>query len=114
MSALHWFTPRAPLDRLINSDDDELTARRVDFLFYHPASAPLFIELDGEEHLETEASDTLRDARLQQNGILVIRVPNSELHLGDGESLNKVKGLITNALEKIAPLRFHLSITRSN
>ena len=69
VSALHWFTPQAPLDRLINSDDDELTARRVDFLFYHPASAPLVIELDGEEHFETEASDTLRDARLQQNGI---------------------------------------------
>ena len=103
VSALHWFTPQAPLDRLINSDDDELTARRVDFLFYHPASAPLVIELDGEEHLETEASDTLRDARLQQNGILAIRVPNSELHLGDGESLNKVKGLIANALEKITP-----------
>ena len=103
VSSLHWFTPQAPLDRLINTDDDELTARRVDFLFYHPASAPLVIELDGEEHLETEASDTLRDARLEQNGISVVRIQNEELHLGDGENLKKAKSLIANALDKITP-----------
>ena len=33
--ALHWFAPQAPLDRLIDASNDEFSARRVDFLFYH-------------------------------------------------------------------------------
>ena len=42
----HWFTPQAPLDKLLESGGmgDGSGARRVDFLFNHPGGLPLAIE----------------------------------------------------------------------
>ena len=100
LDALHWFIPQAPLDRLIDATNDEFSARRVDFLFYHPASQPIAIELDGEEHLESKQSDDLRNNKLIANGISVVRIKNEELESGDGENLNHLKTLISSSLQK--------------
>lgn len=97
--ALHWFIPQAPLDRLIDAAGDEFSARRVDFLFYHPSSQPIVIELDGEEHIESKQSDDIRDKKLASNGVFVVRIKNEELVSGDGENLNHLKSLISNSLE---------------
>lgn len=102
LNAIHWFIPQAPLDRLIDAGEDDLGARRVDFLFYHPVAQPIVIELDGEEHLESEDSDARRDGELQSRGITVIRITNDELELGDGPNLNHLKNTILNVLECIS------------
>ena len=98
--ALHWFAPQAPLDRLIDASNDEFSARRVDFLFYHPGSLPIVIELDGEEHLESKQSDDIRNKKLTSNGISVVRIKNEELISGDGDNLNHLKSLVLSSLQR--------------
>jgi len=102
LDALHWIVPQAPLDRLIVDTDDDLSARRVDFLFYHPAASPIVIELDGEEHQETQETDALRDQKLRSNGITVFRVKNEELEIGEGDNLNQLKDAIGKVFERTA------------
>lgn len=102
IDATHWFMPQAPLDRLISSNDDELSTRRVDFLFYHPSSAPIVIELDGEEHNDAAETDLLRDRKLEASGIKVIRIKNQELEIGEGENLNLLRTSILNILDRVS------------
>ena len=90
--AAHWFTPQAPLDRLLESASLEHGAdRRIDFLVCYPGIEPFAIEIDGPEHIASQAIDEQRDEKLRSMGIDVIRVSNSEVAAGSGPQLDKIK-----------------------
>ena len=90
--AAHWFTPQAPLDRLLESANLEHGSdRRIDFLVYYPGIEPFAVEIDGPEHIASQAIDDERDRQLRSMGIDVIRVTNAEVEVGDGPQLNKIK-----------------------
>ena len=90
--AAHWFTPQAPLDTLLESANLEHGAdRRIDFLVCHPGVEPFAVEIDGPEHIASQAIDDERDKQLRSMGIDVMRVTNAEVEAGDGPQLNKIK-----------------------
>ncbi len=100
-TAGHWFTPQAPLDRIVaslgGSPDNAGGARRVDFLFCHPAGKPFVVELDGPEHAANADIDEARDRALATVGIEVVRVPNGEVETGRGPALDQVRDLVRQA-----------------
>lgn len=130
-AAGHWFTPQASLDRLLEAHNiDEAGARRIDFLFAHPAALPLAIEIDGPEHLENVSVDDDRDSKLASIGIKVVRVPNAELLAGWGPHLDDIKshcamvlsvrslapaekGLIQAVLDCSAGAKIQLAVARA-
>ncbi len=88
----HWFIPQANLDRLLEAAGaGDGGSRRVDFLFAHPYSTPLVIEIDGSEHQDDPSVDAARDELLKRAGLRVIRVSNQELEIGDGASLDAIR-----------------------
>lgn len=92
LRAAHWFTPQAPLDRLLESANLEHGAdRRIDFLVCYPGIEPFAVEIDGPEHIASQSIDDERDKKLRYMGIDVIRVSNAEVEVGDGPQLNKIK-----------------------
>ena len=95
----HWFTPQAPLDKLLESRSlEEYGAdRRIDFLVCHPGIEPFAIEIDGPEHIAAQAIDDARDKELRSIGIDVVRVSNEEVEAGDGPQLNKIKERFASA-----------------
>ena len=97
----HWFTPQAPLDKLLESGGraDGSAARRVDFLFNHPGSRPLAIEIDGPEHDAATDVDDARDDSLRSIGIDVVRVTNAEVLRGHGNMLDRIRNRYLEALE---------------
>lgn len=99
-SAGHWFTPQAPLDKLLESsgEHDDGSARRVDFLFDHPGGSALAIEIDGSEHGSSELVDKLRDESLHNIGIDVLRVSNEEVVSGSGKVLDEIRRRCEGAL----------------
>ena len=101
----HWFTPQAPLDKLLESGGmaDGSGARRVDFLFNHPGSRPLAIEIDGPEHHATADVDEARDDSLRSIGIDVVRVTNAEVLRGHGNMLDRIRNRCREALDAFPP-----------
>lgn len=98
-SAGHWFTPQAPLDRLLESGGEgDFGARRVDFLFSHPGGLPFAIEVDGPEHESMTEEDGDRDESLRAIGIEVLRVPNDEVEHGHGAVLDRIRSRCRKAL----------------
>ena len=99
-SAGHWFTPQAPLDKLMESGGigDGSGARRIDFLFNHPGGPPLAIEIDGPEHDAAVDVDEARDDSLRSIGIDVIRVTNAEVLYGRGIVLDRIRTQCQEAL----------------
>ena len=98
-TAGHWFTPQAPLDRLVESSGGYGNgARRVDFLFYHPGGPPFAVEIDGPEHGDSLEVDEARDEVLRSIGIDVLRVANAEVLSGNGEMLDKIRDRCLTAL----------------
>ena len=97
-SAGHWFTPQAPLDRLLGSSG--VGERRIDFLFNHPGAPPLAIEVDGPEHDSTAQVDEARDRSLRAIGIDVLRVTNEEVYSGRGVVLDRIRRRCEEALSK--------------
>ena len=103
-SAGHWFTPQASLDRLLGSGGlDEQGARRIDFLFHHPGSPPLGIEIDGSDHTSAILVDVARDEALRAIGIDVLRVPNDEIQAGEGPGLDRIRRRCGRALKTTRP-----------
>ena len=94
-AAGHWFTPQAPLDRLLNKPG----ARRVDFLFNHPGGSPFVVEIDGDQHKNAAAVDRKRDRELRSGKISVYRVSVEELRRGRGKNLDRIKELSRKALD---------------
>lgn len=93
-SAARWFVPQAPLDALTARDGRQSSSeRRVDFLVHPPFGSPLVVEIDGAQHEVSLSPDRERDQMLGGVGIEVVRVPTSELDRGNGENLERVKGL---------------------
>ena len=103
-AAGHWFTPQAPLDRLIESGGlgDGSGARRCDFLFSHPGGPPFAIEVDGPEH--DAAADEARDESLRSVGIEVLRVTNAEVLRGHGPALDRIRARCHEALAAFRPV----------
>ena len=101
-SAGHWFTPQAPLDKLVESAEWKAggAARRVDFLFSHPGGDPFVVELDGPEH--DPQNDRARDNELALAHIDVIRVSNDEVAAGQGPALERIKDHCLNAIRAFA------------
>ena len=99
-TAGHWFTPQAPLDRLIESGGmgDGSGGRRIDFLFHHPGGPPLAIEVDGPEHEAAKDVDEARDESLRAIGIEVLRVTNAEVLEGSGIVLDRIRSRCQEAL----------------
>ncbi len=103
-SAGHWFTPQASLDRLLASIGlNEQGARRIDFLFHHPGSPPLGIEIDGSEHASAALVDEARDEALDAIGIEVLRVSNDEIQAGKGPCLEMIRRRCGGAMEATSP-----------
>ena len=104
-NAGHWFTPQAPLDKLLESGGiaDGSGARRVDFLFNHPGGRPLVIEIDGPEHDATVEVDEARDDSLRSIGIDVVRATNAEVFHGHGTMLDRIRSRCLEALEAFPP-----------
>ena len=102
-NAGHWFTPQAPLDKLLESGGiaDGSGARRVDFLFNHPGGRPVVIEIDGPEHDVAVEVDKARDESLRSIGIDVVRVTNAEVFRSHGTMLDRVR---SHCLEALAAL----------
>ena len=101
----HWFTPQAPLDKLLESGGkaDGSGARRVDFLFHHPGGQPFAIEIDGPEHGVAADVDETRDDSLRSIGIDVVRVTNAEVLRGHGNMLDRIRNRCLEALEAFPP-----------
>ncbi len=98
-TAGHWFTPQAPLDRLVESSGGYGNGvRRVDFLFCHPGAPPFAIEIDGPEHDDSVAVDEARDEALRSIGIDVLRVTNTEVLNDRGDMLDKIRVRCQEAL----------------
>ena len=99
----HWFTPQAPLDTLLKAAGlgDRSGARRCDFLFYHPATRPFTVELDGPEH--DPDADRARDDELRDVGIDVVRVTNDEVMRGHGPALDRIEERCQAALKAFPP-----------
>ena len=99
----HWFTPQAPLDRLVESAGEYGSgARRVDFLFSHPGGSPFAIEIDGPEHEGSVEVDKARDESLRSIGIDVLRITNAEVQNGRGAMLEKIRGRCQRVLTAFA------------
>ena len=99
----HWFTPQAPLDKLLESGGvgDGSGGRRIDFLFHHPGGPPLAIEVDGPEHEATKDVDEVRDEALRSIGIEVLRVTNDEVLEGGGIVLDRIHSRCQEALARL-------------
>ena len=100
-SAAHWFTPQASLDKLLEAGGIEVEdsgARRIDFLFFHPGSRPLGIEIDGEEHTSADLVDRARDQSLEKIGIDVLRITHHEINHGGGVALDRLKSRCEESL----------------
>jgi ATP-dependent DNA helicase RecQ len=95
-SFLHWFTPQASLDTLIQSDAN----RRVDFLFAHPFIKTIVIEIDGEEHKDSQV-DRERDLELNNINIKTFRIPNDEIQNKGGVILNELLNFFRTEISKI-------------
>ena len=95
-----YFLPQASLDGILRSYKDErgFAQRRIDFLFCHPLSSPLAIEIDGSQHDSTTQIDSERDDSLAQIGIDVTRIPYNEINTSD--KLKLIKDYCNNALNK--------------
>ena len=97
-NALHWITPQAELDLILASAGIEQSGqRKIDFLFCHPISGTIAIELDGEDHASKIRSDGARDADLAQAEIKTFRIPNKELELGEGPNLSQLEQALRDA-----------------
>ena len=108
-SAGHWFIPQVPFGALLGSMSNRggnapIDSRRVDFLFCHPFTPPLVIEIDGSQHLESTKIDVSRDGTLGNARIEVIRVPTQELENGAGENLTKIRQRLHGVFSKSSPL----------
>ena len=92
-TAGHWFTPQAPLDTLLEAASNEGSggSRRIDFLVNHPDVPKFAIEIDGPEHLASQATDRERDKQLHAIGIEVIRLSNDEVFAGSSEQLDEIR-----------------------
>ena len=99
-TAGHWFTPQAPLDKLLESGGrgDGSGVRRIDFLFNHPSGQPFAIEIDGPEHDAAVDVDDERDESLRSLGIDVLRVTNAEVLQGQGTVLERIRLRCAEAL----------------
>ncbi len=99
----HWFTPQAPLDRLVESSGGYGNgARRVDFLFSHPGGTPFAVEIDGPEHAGAVEVDEARDEALRSAGIDVLRITNAEVLDGRGTTLDEIRGRCLRSLTSFA------------
>ena len=92
--AARWFVPQAPLDALTSTlSGHSPSGRRVDFLVSPPFTTTFVIEIDGPQHQGSSEPDAERDRMLAQVGIDVIRIPTSEIELGYGPNLERVKAM---------------------
>ncbi len=64
--------------------------QRVDFLLTHYTGESIVVEIDGQQHAESAQADAKRDQRLEQSGINVVRIPASEVAIGDGPCLQSL------------------------
>ena len=100
-SAGQWFIPQANLDLILEANGLESSgSRRIDFLFSHPESIPIAIEIDGDEHQDKKEIDDNRDQLLESCGIRVIRIENYEIIDGNGANLDELSQLCKACLEK--------------
>ena len=71
--------------------------QRVDFLLTHYTGEAIVVEIDGQQHEESRQADALRDRRLQNSGVRVIRAPASEALAGDGPRLQALWDTMSQA-----------------
>ena len=96
-SAGHWFIPQVPFRALLQSmgkrmnNEEVIESRQGDFLFCHPFSPPIVIEIDGFQHQNSLKIDASRDEALRLIGIEVVRVSVKELNDGTGVNLNRIR-----------------------
>ena len=99
VSAGHWFTPQAPLGKIMESSGTTQSTndhRRIDFMFYHPLRPrPLAVEIDGPQHDEATGVDAERDQSLPSY-FDVIRIPTEELRIGSGPNLTHLQEILSD------------------
>ena len=103
--ALNWFIPQASLDTVLSSYKEErkFAQRRVDFLFCHPLSPPLVVEIDGSQHSTSVDVDKDRDDALAQVGIKVRRIPLSQI--STSPQLSEIEQYCNEAIGKVPKLQ---------
>lgn len=93
-TASRWFIPQGAFDALTAAFSDfGPSGRRVDFVVNAPFGTPFIVEIDGGQHENSGGPDSERDHLLTQVGFEVVRVPTSEIDLGHGPNLDRVKTL---------------------
>ena len=92
--AARWLAPQASFDALTaRLKDSEVSGRRVDFLVHAPFGTPFVVEVDGQQHEDSQSPDRERDKRLGEVGIEVVRIPTAEIEQRAGINLERVKEL---------------------
>ena len=92
--AARWLAPQASFDALTDRlKDSELSGREVDFLVHAPFGKPFVVEVDGQQHEDSQSPDRERDKRLGEVGIEVVRIPTAEIEQRAGINLEKVREL---------------------
>lgn len=102
LRAVSRVLPQASLERLArglgHTDSSTLFgARRIDFLAIpdNDSLRPLAIEIDGLQHNDAEAIDEERSKLLETVGVSTVRIPVEEIRRGQGPSLDKLTGSLS-------------------
>jgi ATP-dependent DNA helicase RecQ len=111
-AALAWLIPQAPLAPLLGGDVPKEVGRQwVDFLYAPPGRDPLVFEIDGAGHERRLDADRVRDVRLAEAGIRVVRASGHESLELDGELLNRLiadaRAASKNPIDRDAIVAFH-------
>jgi ATP-dependent DNA helicase RecQ len=93
--------PQAPLESLARGLGLGVTgtgvARQVDFLLAEPVKPPLIVEIDGEQHKDTESLNRDRDQMAKAIGVDTVRIPAEEVRIGKGANLAEVEKRCTTS-----------------
>ncbi len=85
-----WTMPQVQFSSIAPDSPPEILAQRTDFLIAPPGIKPIVVEIDGSQHIDSQAVDEQRDKLLNRAGIEVFRVPVTEVRAGKGDALSKI------------------------
>lgn len=75
---------------------DGTAGQRVDFAIFHPRfESGIIVEIDGQQHQQSQDSDKARDRALQANGYFVSRIPADEVRDRKGPKLEGLKSKLS-------------------
>jgi ATP-dependent DNA helicase RecQ len=98
-----------------NQRQNQFTNLRADF-YIKTKSLKCVVEIDGAEHTSTVAQDSERDKALEESGVEVFRIPNSEIERDAGPQLERfiaaAEGGADNWTGKLVPAQEFATTTK--